>query len=1191
MKMLARTLLASAAVLLTHAVAKAETAPAPPLSGPVSPATAQRIAAGERVPVIVSLDLAGYGAPGALMSDSELARRTAALSETRDRVFAEVFGETFIREADGPSFAFEPVAEPPRVYREFSLFPGFAVEADAELLSRLRAHPLVTSIHEDAVARPLTDATPGIIGADAVWAAGFEGANGSVAVLDTGVELEHSATEDAIIASACFNTDIADRSSSLCPGGVEEVIDLTGGSAGDSCVEDDIDPVNGVDGCYHGTHVASTAAGRPVTLRSGTTVQGVARGADIVAVNVFSRFVEAECDEEDEPGPCVRSYSSDQLAALEWLFANREALNLRAVNMSLGGGEFTSPCLSNPLRSIVTALRGAGVATVISSGNDGFANAISGPACIPEAISVGATTDADAVASFSNSSPDLDLLAPGVRVLAAWQTETPPAGENCVINNAEPSGNGECNWFAESSGTSMAAPHVAGAFVLLRQAFPSTSVDDVLEALKFTGLQVLDVNGITRSRIRVDAAFDLLSRGGAFAGGVELTPLEAYRVSGEAGVPGSFASKTYTLQNTGFSTRTVTIIEAPAWVAPERSSFSITPMSTASLVLGVNIDSLPQSAAAGEVVIQIGTETISVPVSVQVSRTFSSAELGPFEWTGDRRSTTSSVFRIVGLDSGPPEAIDIALANAIAGDYSGNFSDCSLTIRPERFSNSEFVINSSDFEDCGDFNRADVTFRVTAALADIQNGLNARRFGVNNSGGLTDFGFDRDATVTPSAAVTRASASAGLATSLQRAADPGFTAPVRSVDAPAGAAPLQAGTAQAEYGPFEWTGDSQSFTGSVFRLTGLINAAPSGVEIAIDNATAPGYAGAFTDCALTIRSERYRNGEFVIFPSDLADCGPFIRGDLRFRVTADAGDIALLPQMRRFAITKAGGLTDFGFDLFPEPASALTPIAGTDEGFVEFGPFEWAGSPNAATTAIFRLVGIDATPVSIDVALDSALTPGYLGEFSDCSLIVTPARHSGREYLIFPDDLGVCGDFGRADVRFRVRARTADAPGGLTMRRFGIGSIGDITNLSFDHDPSPNSRVIATPAGAPPGTAAVEFGPFEWTGDRNSVTVHVFRITGLENAGPTSVEIAVDDAFNPAYAGDYSDCSLTIRPERYAADEFVIFPTDFADCGDFVRGDLRFRVLVDANDAADGLRMRRLAVLRAGGFTDFGFDQ
>lgn len=1122
------------------------------------------------------------------MSASELAQRTAALSQTRDRVFAEVFGETFIREADAAGQAFEAVADIPRVYREFSVFPGFAVEADAEALERLRAHPLVASIHEDALSRPLTDATPGLIGADAVWAAGFEGENVSVAVLDTGVEIEHSSTQDAIIASACFNTEITNRSSSLCPGGVDEVTDLAGGSAGDSCVEDDIDPVNGVDGCFHGTHVASTAAGRPVNLRSGASVQGVARGAGIVAVNVFSRFVEAECD--DEPGPCVRSYSSDQLAALEWLFANRAALNLAAVNMSLGGGEFTAPCLGDPLRSIITALRGAGIATVISSGNDGFANAISGPACIPEAVSVGATTDADAVAGFSNSSPDLDLLAPGVGVLAAWQTETPPDGENCVVNDAAPSANGECNWFAESSGTSMAAPHVAGAFVLLREAFPSASVDEMLDALKFTGLQVLDVNGITRSRIRVDAAFELMSAGGAVAGGVELTPLEAYRVSGEAGVPGSFAPKTYTLQNTSFAPRSVSVIETPDWIAPDRTAFDIAASATGSLTLNVDPDALPESAAAGEVVIRIASEDISIPVSIQVSRTFSSAELGPFEWTGDRRSTTSSVFRIVGLDSGPPQAIDIALANAIDGNYSGNFSDCSLTIRPERFSNSEFVINSSDFEDCGDFNRADVTFRVTAALADIQNGLNARRFGVNNSGGLTDFGFDRDATVTPAATVTRTSASPGLAASRQRAADPGVAAPARSDNAPAGAAPSQAGTAQAEYGPFEWTGDSQSFTGSVFRLTGLINAAPAGVEIAIDNATAPGYAGAFTDCALTIRSERYRNGEFVIFPSDLADCGPFVRGDLRFRVTADAGDIALLPQMRRFAITKAGGLTDFGFDLFPEPASALTPIAGTDEGFVEFGPFEWAGSPDAATTAIFRLVGIHAAPVSIDVALDSALAPGYLGAFSDCSLIATPARHSGREYLIFPDDLGVCGDFGRADIRFRVRARTADAPDGLSMRRFGIGSIGDITNMSFDHDPSPNSRSVATPDTAPPGTSAVEFGPFEWTGDQNSVTVHVFRITGLKSAAPASVEIAVDDAFDPAYVGDYSDCSLNIRAERYAADEFVIFPSDFADCGDFVRGDLRFRLVVDQDDAAAGLRMRRLAVLRAGGFTDFGFD-
>jgi subtilisin family serine protease len=164
-------------------------------------------------------------------------------------------------------------------------------------------------------------------------------------------------------------------------------------------------------------------------------------------------------------------------------------LNIAAVNMSLGGGQYHEACDAEPEKPLIDNLYAAGIATVISSGNDGFIDAIGGPACISSAVSVGATDKADWVADFSNSSQDLDLLAPGV-----------------AINSAVPGGSHEA-W----DGTSMAAPHVTGAFAVLKQAAPDAGVDAIQAALQDSGKPVMDNrNGITKRRIQVDQALTAL---------------------------------------------------------------------------------------------------------------------------------------------------------------------------------------------------------------------------------------------------------------------------------------------------------------------------------------------------------------------------------------------------------------------------------------------------------------------------------------------------------------------------------------------------------------------------------------------------------------------------------------------------------------------------------------------------------
>jgi subtilisin family serine protease len=230
----------------------------------------------------------------------------------------------------------------------------------------------------------------------------------------------------------------------------------------------------------------------------------VAKDANIIAIQVFSQFNSAsDCD--SEPAPCAKSFVMDQILGLERVAALAGSFNIASVNMSLGGGKFFAYCdaTESSRKAIIDNLRSLGIATVIASSNDGYSDAIGAPACISTAVSVGSTGDGsrgstrDVVSSFSDSASILSLLAPG-----QW------------INSSIPGGG-----YANFSGTSMAAPHVAGAWAILKSKAPSASVDQILSALTSTGIPIFDSrNGITKSRIQVDAALNALGGGGGGGG-------------------------------------------------------------------------------------------------------------------------------------------------------------------------------------------------------------------------------------------------------------------------------------------------------------------------------------------------------------------------------------------------------------------------------------------------------------------------------------------------------------------------------------------------------------------------------------------------------------------------------------------------------------------------------------------------
>jgi subtilisin family serine protease len=384
-----------------------------------------------------------------------------------------------------------------RVGREFHTLPLLALEVSPESLRRLESMPgVVARIHEDALLAPALAESGPLVGGLAAGSAGLDGRGTVIAILDTGIDRHHPFLEGRVVEEACFSTTTAGGFVTSCPNGLDEQV---GPGAATPCP---------TAACYHGTHVAGVAAGR----------LGIARGAGIMAVQVFSRGTTAVgCGGAP---PCILAFTSDLLAGLEYVYLRRDAHNVAAVNLSLGGGRFLAPCDGHSTRPLIEALRAAGIATVAASGNSGFSDSTMTPACVSAAISVASTTKADHLSSFSNVAPFLSLLAPGEAVASS----IPHGG------------------FASASGTSQAAPHVAGAFAVLRQAWPGATVGQMLQALRDSGRPLVDPTGIERSRMQLDAALTAL-------GSAPLPPFVLVTPSGSAFAPGETIALRLTAAN------------------------------------------------------------------------------------------------------------------------------------------------------------------------------------------------------------------------------------------------------------------------------------------------------------------------------------------------------------------------------------------------------------------------------------------------------------------------------------------------------------------------------------------------------------------------------------------------------------------------------------------------------------------
>lgn len=223
---------------------------------------------------------------------------------------------------------------------------------------------------------------------------------------------------DSVI-NGTYNTSIDWDSCSKVIGGW----DFTGN-------QNDLDDQDPMDDEGHGTHVSGIIAS------TDSVYKGVAPGAKIVSVKAL-----------DETGS---GNTTDVLAAMEYCLENSQRYNISVISMSLGSGVYGSHCDQNNglftiFSDIVKEANKAGIMVVAASGNTGQ-QGVAFPACLENVTSVGAVTDADEVAAYSETAQILDVYAPGTDIISV-----------------ELGGS-----FIPYTGTSMATPHVAGAALLLR---------------------------------------------------------------------------------------------------------------------------------------------------------------------------------------------------------------------------------------------------------------------------------------------------------------------------------------------------------------------------------------------------------------------------------------------------------------------------------------------------------------------------------------------------------------------------------------------------------------------------------------------------------------------------------------------------------------------------------------------------
>src|SRR3989344_2234732 len=341
---------------------------------------------------------------------------------------------------------------------DYTSVNGFAVKITQAGYEKLKNNPNVLQIYKPKKLSLLLQDSAGIINATRTWGLVYNGQNitgkgETVCIIDTGIDYTRPAL------GGC-------TSGSFTSGTCSKVI------GGYDIINGDNDPF---DDNGHGTHVAGIVASND------TTYKGIAPDANIVALKIFPASGSAT--------------TQDLISAIDWCTNNASIFNISIISMSLGDGSTNSNYCDSSDQLTANSIHNAiarNISVVVAAGNSNSASGVSDPACISNVTVAGSVSKSDVASSYNRWNLPI-LLAPGESI-----TSTVPTGS---CSSCDPSG------FKSLSGTSMATPHISGAFALLRQ-YKKLEQNIALtpfqlqNASNYTGKQISDLgSGLTLSRI------------------------------------------------------------------------------------------------------------------------------------------------------------------------------------------------------------------------------------------------------------------------------------------------------------------------------------------------------------------------------------------------------------------------------------------------------------------------------------------------------------------------------------------------------------------------------------------------------------------------------------------------------------------------------------------------------------------
>ena len=392
------------------------------------------------------------------------------------------------------------------------LINGQVLDLPNGVLKSMALHPSVFRVHYDRPIELHNYRTAVTVGARTVQEnLGYTGAGIGIAVIDSGITSWHD--------------DLTSKTSTLFPYGNQRVTKFVDFVNGRALPYDD----NG-----HGSHIAGIIAGNGYDSRGEKS--GIAPGASLISLKVL-----------DANG---QGTISNIIAALGWVAANATTYNIRVVNLSVGANIHES-YWTDPLTLAAKAVTDKGITVVTAAGNRGKNAAgqlqyggITAPANAPWVLTVGAsstngtlTRNDDTLASFSSSGPTYrdyeakpDLVAPGVGTVSlAVPGSTFYLTKAAALVDGKPV-RGSKSYLA-LSGTSMAAPVVAGTVALMLQANPHLTPNLIKALLQYTAQPYKDVNPVTG----VSKPYSALRQGAGFLNALGAVRLAKFYVNPRAG--------------------------------------------------------------------------------------------------------------------------------------------------------------------------------------------------------------------------------------------------------------------------------------------------------------------------------------------------------------------------------------------------------------------------------------------------------------------------------------------------------------------------------------------------------------------------------------------------------------------------------------------------------------------------------